>query len=399
MELINYNIAHFRNELDLVYFLDNLLLSKSNFINRSITKLSFFLNINNNQVFFECVNNLSKRVELVFGHSQKCIPAVSFISQPPANCDFCIVEILSISNTLLVSPLSYIANSANQLLKANTVFGNYYFSSMSKSSYSKYNTTAEHIYHTIDFAFSSLKMNLDFEHLDFGSVIRQWTYIEKVLNEENYDNGLKQFYQVFNDVRSLYFENNSFPNGYMSATGIGANAGIISTEIIAFKPTSNSNSKIYPISNPKQINSYNYSQGKLIGTPISKLSQKTTPKFERAKLLIHNNFVQLYISGTASVLGEDTVQINNTFEQTRITLANIDLLIKQSNSILSSYSSSLSNSDIVSARIYLKNKNDLEIVQSLCSSYFITKELIFIQANICRDDLLVEIEAYLEKEI
>ena len=102
--------------------------------------------------------------------------------------------------------------------------------------------------------------------------------------------------------------------------------------------------------------------------------------------------VFLFISGTASILGEQTVFPEDAARQTATTIQIIDSLISFNN---------LNNNRInlifqpapVNYRVYLKNKSDYSAVKSLCDSYFGMKNGIFVKADICRSNLLVEIEA------
>jgi len=44
-------------------------------------------------------------------------------------------------------------------------------------------------------------------------------------------------------------------------------------------------------------------------------------------------------------------------------------------------------------RVYLKNEQDYDVVKALCDAHFGIKKGIFIKADSCRSNLLVEIEA------
>jgi len=44
-------------------------------------------------------------------------------------------------------------------------------------------------------------------------------------------------------------------------------------------------------------------------------------------------------------------------------------------------------------RVYVKNRSDISVVRELCTKHFGDIPATFVQADICRDNLLVEIEA------
>ncbi|MCJ7821006.1 MAG: hypothetical protein MUP53_07365, partial [Bacteroidales bacterium] len=46
-------------------------------------------------------------------------------------------------------------------------------------------------------------------------------------------------------------------------------------------------------------------------------------------------------------------------------------------------------------RVYIKNRNDFGIVKAVCEEHFPDVPAVYILADVCRDDLLTEIEAEL----
>ncbi|MFA7677224.1 MAG: ATP-binding protein, partial [Candidatus Omnitrophota bacterium] len=158
-------------------------------------------------------------------------------------------------------------------------------------------------------AFEIMESILKEEGLKFNDVLRQWNYIEDIVGYTA--DGTKQMYQIFNDVRSLYYAKADFSQaGYPAATGIGTQAGGIVLEFIALDKSARSDVLVAGIKNLKQINAHEYRQRKLEGEAIEAVGKKTTPKFERAKIVLIEKsgriYVYLYISGTASIRGEDT---------------------------------------------------------------------------------------------
>ncbi len=238
-------------------------------------------------------------------------------------------------------------------------------------------------------ALSLMEKILKAEKLDFSNIVRQWNYIEKITHIAD---SLHKFqhYQVFNDIRSDYYSKSEFINGYPSATGIGASAcGVV----INFVAVSNSpNVKITPVKNPEQIDAHQYSQKVLVGRE----SFKSSPKFERGKLVINGEGAKMYISGTAAIVGENTLFPDDVEKQVMVTINNINNLVKSAK-ISKLYDTQPGEENHYSyVRAYVKHEKDIDIVKSLCEKHFSSECFQCLVSDICRDDLLVEIEGLIE---
>jgi hypothetical protein len=213
-----------------------------------------------------------------------------------------------------------------------------------------------------------------------NSIVRQWNYIENILGFD--DN--KQRYQEFNNVRSDFYGESFREKGYPAATGIGMKQGGIIIEFIAIQ-----SDKLIslPIDNPEQIAAHSYSKNVLVG---EECILKTTPKFERARFLELFGKKVIFISGTASIRGENTIGIGDPALQTEVTIDNIKQLY--SDKVLSK----ISNGDLVAkyghARIYIKERKDFAAIKKTFRLHFGNLPVVYIVADICRKDLLVEIE-------
>jgi enamine deaminase RidA (YjgF/YER057c/UK114 family) len=240
-----------------------------------------------------------------------------------------------------------------------------------------------------------MKDILTAESISFSDIVRQWNYVENIV-EVNTDDGNKpvQNYQVLNDTRSVYYSQLNFQHGYPAATGIGMNYGGILLEFYAVMPFDKV--EIVPVKNPKQVDAYNYSQEVLVGDSIKELPQKTTPKFERAKYLSMNGHKTIFISGTASIHNEVTIGIDDVEKQTLVTLENISELVTNENLTNSGASDIEGILNYSFLRIYVKESSDLEIVKSICDKKFNNTSISYLIADICRDNLLVEIEGVAE---
>ena len=209
-----------------------------------------------------------------------------------------------------------------------------------------------------------------------SDIYRQWNYIPgiTVLNDGS------QNYQEFNDARSIFYATADWSNGYPAATGIGTSAGGVVVEISAIKGEQCAN---LPIDNPLQIAAHNYSQQVLDGKVIEQLNERTTPKFERARLL----GTSVLISGTAAIKGERSNYSTDAVEQAAETMEIMDRLTSKENIPVENNGSSY---DLL--RVYVKRESDIPAVRDYMQSHYPAAQKHYLVADVCRPELLIEIE-------
>jgi enamine deaminase RidA (YjgF/YER057c/UK114 family) len=241
------------------------------------------------------------------------------------------------------------------------------------------------IYESSVKAFESATEILTAEGLSIHHIIRQWNYIENIAWLEHVADS-EQNYQIFNDVRASYYDKEEFKFGYPAATGIGMDTGGV---IIDFLALSDSNQvRIKPIMNPGQIDAHRYSELVLEGSS----SKKCTPKFERAKLVSIGTRNYIYVSGTASILGEETVHVGDVEKQTVTTIENINRLFAKENQEKLGLDFDVSRIRFSHLRVYVKHQKDIPAVEKICESMLNCKSSLYLESDVCREDLLVEIE-------
>jgi chorismate lyase / 3-hydroxybenzoate synthase len=121
------------------------------------------------------------------------------------------------------------------------------------------------------------------------------------------------------------------------------------------------------VENPRQVAAYNYPP---------QYGPKS-PSFSRATVWRDTVFV----SGTSSVVGHETVHVGDVEAQLEETVRNIE-------AVLSRTGRSLGN--VVAAKTYVRNAGDYGVIASRLASVFPVN--LFLEADICRKDLLLEIE-------
>ena len=207
------------------------------------------------------------------------------------------------------------------------------------------------------------------EGFPINSIIRQWNYIEQITRFDGPD----QHYQMFNNARADFYGKTDWNNGYPAATGIGANLGGILVDLDA-AVFARPECYATPIDNKLQIAAHAYSDQVLEAAQ----QKKATPKFERAKSMTFDGRRIVYISGTAAIRGEESLVGVGLGRQLHITMENIDQLIGKAK--------------LKMLRVYLKEKSFYEEARELLEGYNLNIPISYMWADVCRDELLIEIE-------
>lgn len=236
-------------------------------------------------------------------------------------------------------------------------------------------------------AFRRMQALLQRVDVRFDQVIRTWLYLGGIVDPE----GESQRYKELNRARADFYEGISFlrdrmpvqqGTAYPASTGIGADHRDVVMSCIALD-TDRSDIIAMPLENPRQTPAFGY------GCHYSPKS----PKFSRAMALSCGSYATLFISGTASITDSETRHEGDVEGQTHETLDNIEALIDGSNlrrHYLPEMSSSLDQ--LALARVYIKRKSDYPKVAAICRKRMGDVPTIYAVADVCRPDLLVEIE-------
>jgi chorismate lyase / 3-hydroxybenzoate synthase len=134
------------------------------------------------------------------------------------------------------------------------------------------------------------------------------------------------------------------------------------------------------IENPRQTSAYHYPPK----------FGKHSPIFSRACVWGEGRDSKLFISGTASIVGHESIHAGDVGAQTRETMANIQALIQEANRAAGTSRFSL---DGLQLKAYVRRPADLEVIEAALSELPRPASIVYLQADICREDLLVEIEA------
>jgi len=189
--------------------------------------------------------------------------------------------------------------------------------------------------------------------------VRMWNYVGGI-NE--HDEGQER-YQLFcagrHDafVAAGYHHDVDLP----AASAVGMKGrGLVTYFLAAREPG-------MQVENPRQVAAYRYPP---------EYGPKS-PSFSRATVWKD----RVFVSGTSSVLGHVTVHHDDVSAQLEETLRNIE-------TVLAKTGRSLAN--VISAKTYIRRTADYELVASRLERLLPAN--VFLQADICRVDLLLEIE-------
>ena len=223
---------------------------------------------------------------------------------------------------------------------------------------------------------------------DFGHVVRTWFCLGHITDVE----GGTQRYMELNRARSDFYDEVRFccslrvptiPQGiYPASTGIGMAGDGLVARCLSLQ-TKRKDAFLLPLENPLQTPAYAYPP---------KYSVKS-PKFARAKALVLGNYVTTWISGTASVVHSESRYSGDVDHQTNQTIENIERLIAAENfSFHGVKGASATLRDIAKIRVYLRRAEDFATCKAICERRFGPVPAIYAVADICRPELLVEIE-------
>lgn len=221
--------------------------------------------------------------------------------------------------------------------------------------------------------FGRIKDILEAESFTVSDIVRQWNYIDHITAEND---GI-QNYQLFNDARSDFYAATNWSNGYPAATGIGCDTGGVTIVVYAVKDFKGADR---PIDNPLQIPAHKYS-GKVLAS--GKETVRTTPKFERGRLLGD----VVFVSGTAAIKGENSEFSDDACVQAEEAIDVVEHLVEPSNI---SKDSSGFRFDLI--RVYVRRPQDMESVRNVFTTRFPNIPVHFLIADICRPELLLELE-------
>jgi enamine deaminase RidA (YjgF/YER057c/UK114 family) len=222
----------------------------------------------------------------------------------------------------------------------------------------------------------------------FEHVVRTWFYLGGITDPE----AKAWRYQELNRARSDFYRAIRFYSSrlerdkprvvYPASTGIGMSGPGLVIGCLGLE-TDREDVLLLPLENPQQTPAYAYH---------SKYSNQS-PKFSRAMALRLGDYLTTWISGTASIVSSESCHPGDIEKQTEQTIDNIQRLIASDNFAAHGVSGAgAALHDLAKIRVYLKRPEDFAKCQAICRQRFGAVPAMYAVADICRPELLVEIE-------
>lgn len=197
-------------------------------------------------------------------------------------------------------------------------------------------------------------------------VLRMWNYVRDINHGDGDDERYRRFcigrYEAF---RSAFDEESAYP----AATAIGSTTPRLHVSFICATTPGQT------IENPRQVSAYRY----------PRQYGPRSPSFSRATLHAAAPGRSLFVSGTASVVGHETRHRDTVRAQMQETAINLDAM----------HTAGGQAGELQKLRVYLRDAADLDNVKAELNCYpDIDGPAVYVLGDICRADLLLEIEAF-----
>lgn len=210
--------------------------------------------------------------------------------------------------------------------------------------------------------------------LGYPYLWRAWNYFPRINDDER---GLERYRRFCTGRHQALVESlPDFPASLPAGTAVGTASGPLVVCAVA---------GIYAahhLGNPRQVHAYEY----------PKTYGPHSPSFARATIAQIDGSAHLFISGTASVVGHTSRHVGSAQAQTREIVENIRALLRQAQD--TSDMGSFVDPGRVIYKVYVRRERDLEHVRQVIDDTFLSRtQHLFLQGDLCRRELLVEIEA------
>lgn len=211
--------------------------------------------------------------------------------------------------------------------------------------------------------------------LRFPVIFRFWNYLADI---NGHTDGMER-YRQFNMGRQDGFlaRGQTVFESVPAASAVGFESGPLT---VCFLAGHDAAAPVF-IENPRQVSAYRY--------PVE--YGPRSPTFSRANVVGLGGDAVLFISGTASIVGHQTLHEGDVIAQTHETLANIQAVIEEAHRLSPDADFTLES---LCCKVYLRHAEHLVPVrEELRRVLGASAKLLFLRADICRSDLLIEIEA------
>ncbi len=216
----------------------------------------------------------------------------------------------------------------------------------------------------------------------FPELWRVWNYLADINLESPVGApgaGLERYRQFNIGRQDAFVASGRLTSGKVpAACALGVRSGPLSIAFMAGREPART------LENPRQVSAWDYPPE----------YGPRAPTFTRGSLAWIAGEELFFISGTASILGHQTVHVGDVAAQACEAMANIAAVVGEANkaSIAAPGAYALAG---LSYRVYVRHAADFERVRAEVQALIGEQAaVVYVQADICRADLLVEIEAF-----
>jgi chorismate lyase/3-hydroxybenzoate synthase len=210
-------------------------------------------------------------------------------------------------------------------------------------------------------------------NLAYPALLRIWNYFPAITATQAQYNRYQQFCLGRQAAIDTFKQ---FAYAPPAATAIGTQQAGLQIYFIAARSAG------LQLENPRQTSAFLYP--KQYG-PVS-------PAFSRATLKQWTNAQHLYISGTTSIVGHQTVHIGEPLKQLEETLANLAALLQHGRQALDLAINQVAQ--LSQLKVYIHDPTYLSAIKTRLETYLQGADIpvLYLQGDVCREDLMVEME-------
>jgi chorismate lyase / 3-hydroxybenzoate synthase len=210
--------------------------------------------------------------------------------------------------------------------------------------------------------------------LGFPHFLRIWNYIPDINGEVE---GVER-YKRFCVGRHAELERFEFPESTLpAASGVGSPAGEMLIYFLAARDAG------IQMENPRQVSAFRYPP---------QYGPKS-PSFSRAMVKTWGASTHLYVSGTASIVGHESLHGERVLEQLTESLHNMDTLVQSARAEHGLGIDTLA--EFSQIKVYIREPRDYDAVRRhMHAQLDASVPVIYLGGDLCRKDLLVEVEGF-----
>ncbi len=210
------------------------------------------------------------------------------------------------------------------------------------------------------------------EHTKEWNIHRIWNFVPYINQETD---GLEN-YKSFSTGRSLAYEQRfgeAFHPVLPAASAVGVNDTTFALYFVAGRHP------FKHVENPEQVSAFHYPEN----------YGPRAPSFARGTRVEMGDAIHAYVSGTAAIKGHQSLSVEDPSKQHEITFDNLKLVFREMG--LEGIPPTTGGEHRY--KVYIRNRDQAQSLIALCQDQFGDQASVsYLLADICRSDLLIEIE-------